>query len=67
MAPWPAAAEQAIEALQRAGLLRPISGDLMDRYACLAPGQREAVRQQLAERRFDPPLSEQIIEDRGKA
>lgn len=58
--------EQAIQALQQAGLLRQVSADLIDRYARLKPGQRTAIRQQLAERRFDPPLSVQIIRDRGE-
>jgi len=58
--------DQAIRALQQAGLLRPVSADLVNRYARLEPDQREAIRQELAERRFNPPLSEQIIEDRGE-
>jgi prevent-host-death family protein len=58
--------DQAIRVLQQAGLLRPVSADLVDRYACLEPDQREAVRQELADRRFNPPLSEQIIADRGE-
>lgn len=58
--------EQAIQALQQAGLLRQVSPDLIDRYARLKPGQRKAIRQQLAERRFDPPLSVEIIRDRGE-
>jgi len=58
--------DQAIRALQQAGLLRPVSADLVNRYARLEPEQREAIRQELAERRFNPPLSEQIIEDRGE-
>ena len=58
--------DQAIRALQQAGLLRPVSADLVNRYARLDPDQREAVRQELAERHFNPPLSEQIIEDRGE-
>jgi prevent-host-death family protein len=58
--------DQAIRALQQAGLLRPVSADLVNRYARLEPEQREAVRQELAERHFNPPLSEQIIEDRGE-
>lgn len=58
--------EQAIQALQQAGLLRQVSPDLIDRYARLKPGQRTAIRQQLAERRFDPPLSVEIIRDRGE-
>jgi len=56
----------AIEALKQAGLLRPASADLVKRYAGLEPDQREAVRQELAKRRFAPPLSEQIIRDRGE-
>ena len=58
--------DQAIRALQQAGLLRPVSADLVNRYARLEPEQREAIRQELAERHFNPPLSEQIIEDRGE-
>ena len=58
--------DQTIRALQQAGLLRPVSADLVNRYARLEPEQREAVRQELAERHFNPPLSEQIIEDRGE-
>ena len=59
--------DQAIRVLQQAGLLRPVSADLADRHACLEPDQREDVRQELADRRFDPPLSgEQIIADRGE-
>jgi prevent-host-death family protein len=58
--------DQVIRALQQAGLLRPVSADLVNRYARLEPEQREAVRQELAERHFNPPLSEQIIEDRGE-
>lgn len=60
------ARDQAIQALQQAGLLRPVSADLVSRYARLEPEQREAMRQDLAERHFDPPLSEQIIDDRGE-
>jgi prevent-host-death family protein len=58
--------DQVIWALQQAGLLRPVSADLVNRYARLEPEQREAVRQELAERHFNPPLSVQIIEDRGE-
>ncbi len=58
--------DQAIQALQQAGLLRPVSAGLVDRYARLEPDQRATVRQELAERRFSPSLSEQIIEDRGE-
>jgi prevent-host-death family protein len=58
--------DQAIQALQQAGLLRPVSADLVSRYARLEPEQREATRRELAERRFDPPLTRQIIDDRGE-
>ncbi len=59
--------EQAVQALQMAGLLAPVGADLASRYTRLASEQREAMRQELAQRRFDPPLSEQIIEERGEA
>ena len=56
-----------VDALQQAGLLRPVSADLVNRYARLEPGQREVICDELARRRFAPPLSEQIIDDRGEA
>ena len=59
--------DQAIEALQQAGLLRPVSAELVNRYVRMAPEQRQTMRQDLAERHFDPPLSEQIMDDRGEA
>ena len=59
--------DQQVDALQQAGLLRPVSADLASRYARLEPGQREAMRDALAGRRFAPLLSEQIIDDRGEA
>jgi len=62
----PSDRDRAIQAMQQAGLLRAVSADLVSRYACMAPTQREAVRRELAERRFDPPFSEQIIADRGE-
>jgi hypothetical protein len=58
--------DEAIRALQQAGLLRPVSADLVARYARLEPDQRATVRRELAERRFFPSLSEQIIKDRGE-
>ena len=58
--------DQAIQVLQQAGLLRPVSAELVKRYVYLTPEQRAKVREELAELRFDPPLSEQIIEDRGE-
>lgn len=58
--------EQAIQALQQAGLLQPVSADLINRYVHLTPEDREQARIRLAQTRFDPPLSEQIIEDRGE-
>ena len=59
--------DQQVDALQQAGLLRSVSADLVNRYARLEPGQREAIRDALAGRRFAPLLSEQIIDDRGEA
>jgi|WetSurMetagenome_2_1015567.scaffolds.fasta_scaffold932025_2 hypothetical protein len=59
--------DQQVDALQQAGLLRSVSADLVSRYARLEPGQREAIRDALAGRRFAPLLSEQIIVDRGEA
>jgi prevent-host-death family protein len=58
--------DQTIRVLKQAGLLRPVSADLVDHHVCLEPDQREAVRQGLANRNFDPPLNEQIIADRGE-
>ena len=55
-----------IQVLEQAGLLHSVSADLVSRYVRLAPEQREQTRKKLAERQFDPPLSEQIIEDRGE-
>lgn len=61
----PAEPDQAVQVLQAAGLLRPVSPDLVDRYVHLSAAEREIARQELASRRFDPPLSQQIIQDRG--
>ena len=57
--------DRAIQVLQQAGLLRPVSAELIKKYVYLTPEQRAAARQELAKLRFDPPLSEQIIRDRG--
>jgi hypothetical protein len=59
--------DQQVDALQQVGLLRSVSADLVSRYARLEPGQREAICDALAGRRFAPLLSEQIIDDRGEA
>ncbi len=53
--------DRAVQVLQQAGLLRPVSPELVSRYVRLSPQEREVVRQELAGRRFDPPLSQQII------
>lgn len=58
--------DRAIQVLQQAGLLRPVSTELVKQYVYLTPDQRAAVRQELAKLRFDLPLSEQIIRDRGE-
>ncbi|MCX6032961.1 MAG: hypothetical protein NT169_27200 [Chloroflexi bacterium] len=64
-APALAECDRIVQALERAGLIRPLTPDLLDRYTRLAPEERESVRRELAARRFSPPLSEQIIQDRG--
>jgi hypothetical protein len=59
--------EQVIEALQEAGLIRPLSPELREKYVrCLDPIERERIRQELAKRTFTPPLSEIIIQGRGE-
>ncbi|MCX6029311.1 MAG: hypothetical protein NT169_08415 [Chloroflexi bacterium] len=64
-APALAERDRAVQALERAGLIRPLTPDRVERYTRLAPEERESVRRELAARRFSPPLSEQIIQDRG--
>ena len=64
-APALAERDRAMQALERAGLIRPLALDRLDCYTRLAPEKRESVRRELAARRFSPPLSEQIIQDRG--
>ena len=56
--------EQIVGVLERAGLIRPISNEL---WALIVPGKDyEAIRRELMERVFDPPLSEIIMENRGE-
>jgi len=57
--------DRAVQVLQEAGLLRPVSPELVSRYVHLSAQEREATRQELAARRFEPPLSQQIVQDRG--
>jgi prevent-host-death family protein len=57
--------EQALSALEQAGMLRPVSPELLATYSYLEEAEREDVRTKLAERRYEPPLSQQIIRDRG--
>lgn len=64
-APRRGAREQALLALEQAGLLRPVSPELLAAYTHLEEAEREDVRTKLAERRYEPPLSQQIIRDRG--
>ncbi|GAG34298.1 unnamed protein product [marine sediment metagenome] len=56
--------EQVIEALRASGLVRPLSEDL--RQMIDPDIDYEAVRRELAERSFDPPLSQIILENRGE-
>jgi hypothetical protein len=58
--------EQALLALEQAGMLRPVSSELLATYTHLEEAERENVRLKLAERRYEPPLSQQIIRDRGE-
>jgi len=56
--------ERVIEVLQAAGLIRPLSEELRQ---MIDPSiDYEAVRRELAERSFDPPLSQIILENRGE-
>ena len=56
--------EQVVEALRASGLVRPLSEDL--RQMIDPDIDYEAVRRELAERSFDPPLSQIILENRGE-
>lgn len=59
--------ERVIEVLQAAGLIRPLSEELREKYVrCLDPTEREKIRQELAQKTFAPPLSEIIIRGREK-
>jgi len=58
--------ERALLALERAGMLRPVSPELLATYTYLEEAEREDVRMKPAERRYEPPLSQQIIRDRGE-
>ena len=58
--------EQALRALERAGMLRPVSPELLATYVYLDEAEREDVRARLAERRYEPSFSQQIIRDRGE-
>jgi hypothetical protein len=59
--------ERVIEVLQAAGLIRPLSQELVEKYVhCLDPIKRERMRQELAKKTFTPPLSEIIIQGRGE-
>lgn len=56
--------ELVIQALQEAGLIRPLSEELRQ---MIDPSiDYEAVRRELAGRSFDPPLSQIILENRGE-
>ena len=59
--------EQALRTLERAGMLRPVSEELLASYVFLDEVDREDARARLAERRYEPSFSEQIIRDRGEA
>ena len=59
--------DQQVDALQQAGLLRPVSADAVSRYVCLERGQPKAMCDELAGHRFAPLLSKQIINNRGEA
>ncbi len=61
----PAEPDRAVQVLQEAGLLRPVSPELVSRYVHLSAAERETARQALAGRCFEPPLSQQIVQDRG--
>jgi len=59
--------ERVVQALQEAGLIRPLSPELREKYVRgLDPIERERIRQELAKKTFTPPLSEIIIQGRGE-
>ena len=56
--------ERVIEALRTSGLVRPLSEELRQ---MIDPGiDYEAVRRELAEQSFEPPLSQVILDNRGE-
>jgi prevent-host-death family protein len=66
-APGPGERERALRTLERAGMLRPVSPELLASSVFLDEADREDARARLAERRYEPSFSEQIIRDRGEA
>jgi prevent-host-death family protein len=58
--------ERALRTLERAGMLRPVSPELLASHVFLDEAEREDVRARLAERRYEPSFSQQIIRDRGE-
>jgi prevent-host-death family protein len=59
--------ERAFLALEQAEMLRPVSPELLASSVFLDEAEREDARARLAERRFEPSFSQQIIRDRGEA
>lgn len=57
--------KQAVEVLRRAGMLAPIPANLAEHYIYLTEDERRQARQDLSALVLNPPLSEQIIRDRG--
>jgi hypothetical protein len=56
--------ERVVEALRTSGLVRPLSEELRQ---MIDPSiDYEAVRRELVEQSFDPPLSQIILENRGE-
>jgi prevent-host-death family protein len=66
-APGRSERQRALLALERAGMLRPVSPELLASSIFLDEAEREDARVRLAERRYEPSFSEQIIRDRGEA
>jgi prevent-host-death family protein len=58
--------ERALLALEQAGMLRPVSPELLASSVFLDEAEREDARARLAERRYEPSFSQQIIRDRGE-
>ena len=55
-----------MQTLERAGMLRPVSRELLASYVFLDEAAGASARARLAERRYEPSLSQQIIRDRGE-